>query len=339
MSLRSIARELGVSSTSVSLALKNSPRVSEDLRSKIIRLAEKQGYVPNARLSELRAELRKTGPRVSRATLGLVSLYPEKTPGRSRPHLRAVMAGAKKAARRHGFRLESFWIKEPGMTPARLAGILQVRGIQGLMCLGGNDPDEPFPIELQDDVVVTLAPTTPGKLHRVCRHFTADTDLVTDQLCSRGYKKPGLVILETDDQLSGHSYSSVFLGWQDRRIRPPHTPILRFESWDEQLFDDWFSAHQPDAIILQQLPNFISSLEGYLEERNIRVPEDLGLALLEMHPNFDHYSGIRQNYTLLGATAVEILINRIILNDFGIPDRPKVELVAGTWNDGKTLRD
>jgi hypothetical protein len=36
--------------------------------------------------------------------------------------------------------------------------------------------------------------------------------------------------------------------------------------------------------------------------------------------------------------AVEMLLGRLLLRDFSTPPFPKVELVVGTWNGGRTLR-
>ena len=41
---------------------------------------------------------------------------------------------------------------------------------------------------------------------------------------------------------------------------------------------------------------------------------------------------------MMGATATEMLLGRILLGDFGLPEFPKVELVQGRWNEGRTLR-
>jgi DNA-binding LacI/PurR family transcriptional regulator len=338
MSLRAIARELGVSSTAVSLALKNSPRISEDLRSKVVKLADKYGYVPNARLSELMSEVRNTTPGTYRATLGVISLFPEKDPAKVMPHLREVTKGARDRARKHGYRLESLWLKEPGMTPARLTDILHARGIHGILCLGSKNPDEHFPEELRAFAVVTFATSIPGKLHRVMSNFAADADMLMEQLTLRDYKQPGLVILNSGDRRSGYIYSSTFLGVQERTIEKPHVPILRMETWDERTFDKWFTKYEPDVLVMHQHPKFFLGLEKYLATRKKRIPQDLGMALADLNPDRSRYTGICQNLELMGATALDLLIGRVILNDFGEPEHPKVELVLGDWNEGKTLR-
>jgi hypothetical protein len=47
-----------------------------------------------------------------------------------------------------GYRLEPFWLREPGMTPRRMRGILDARGIEGLLCFGSREFSDEWPAEL-----------------------------------------------------------------------------------------------------------------------------------------------------------------------------------------------
>jgi len=60
MSVRALARQLGLSPTAVSLALRGSPRISAAVRARVERAARAAGHVPNARLSELMREVRRS---------------------------------------------------------------------------------------------------------------------------------------------------------------------------------------------------------------------------------------------------------------------------------------
>lgn len=340
MSLRSIARELGVSVTAVSLALKNSPRVSPELAERIRRLARDRGYVPNALISELMSEVRKSVSPTYHATLGAFSLYPEREPWKrpQRDYLHVVLKSATDCAESHGYRLEYFWYREPGMTPARFAKILEARGIHGLFCLGSLDPEEPYPAELAQFAVTTFGTSIPGKLHRVSSHFAADARLLFERLLSRGYRRPGLNILVHGDRRTDYAYSATYLSTLERNFPLPHTPVLRSDTWDADRFHHWFSRHQPDVIVLHQSEEYVAGLETYLKERGLRVPEDIGIALLDKNPNPARFSGMLQDPGRMGATSIEMLIGRVLLRDFAPPDHPKIELVGGTWNEGRTIR-
>jgi DNA-binding LacI/PurR family transcriptional regulator len=325
----------------VSLALQDSPRVSAALREVVRRRARETGHVPNARLNELMREVRQSAAPAYRATLGLVSLFPEERPWIERPlyaHLGLVRQGARERAEAHGYKVEDFWVKRPGLTPDRLRTILEARGIRGLLCLGSLDPEERFPAALKSFAVVTHAASIPDRLHRVVSHFVADARTLFDELLRRGYRRPGLVILVSGDRRTDHLYSATLLSHQERKFSAPPVPVLRAEEWNEAEFAAWFAAHRPDVIVLHQYESYTRAIEHFLARRRIAVPRDVGLALLDKLPDPRRHSGIRQDPVRMGATATEMLLGRILLGDFGLPEFPKVELVQGQWNEGRTLR-
>lgn len=341
MSVRALARQLGISATAVSLALQDSPRVSPALRAKVRRAARAAGHVPNARLGELMREVRHSGGPGYRATLGVVALFPEEEPWRERPvyeHLGAMQEGARMRAAAHGYKLENFWLTAPGMTPERLARILETRGIHGLFCLGSLEPEAVFPPALRKFAVVTQGASIPERMHRVVSHFVADARTVLAETVRRGYQRPGLVILVSGDRRTDHLYSATFLSHQERAETRPPVPILRAEEWREADFHAWFTRHRPDVLVVHQYATYLAGLAGYLAKRRLRVPQDVGVVLLDKNPDPARYAGICQDPARIGATAVELLLGRLFLRDMAVPEYPKIELVVGTWNEGTTLR-
>jgi LacI family transcriptional regulator len=340
MTIRAIARELGLSATAVSLALRGSPRVSSGTRKRIAQLAKSRGYVPNARVSELMNEVRSSRTPGFHATLAAFSLFPTAEPWKEANygHLREVFEGARECAERHGYKLELLWLRAPGMTPARFRTILETRGIRGLYCLGSLSPDEPLPAGLEEFSVVAHASSVGSRLHRVASHFAHDCRTLLDQLCARGYRRPGLVIKRSGDRRTDFAYTSTFSGYQERALPAPHAPIFRIEEWDEAAFIAWFMRSRPDVLVVHHEATLLHQVEATLAKHEVQTPKDLGLALLDKNPDKAVYSGIVQDNRLMGAEAIEMLIGRICLNDFGPPEQPKFELVEGYWNEGRTLR-
>jgi DNA-binding LacI/PurR family transcriptional regulator len=283
-------------------------------------------------------EVRRSVTPSYHATLGAFSLYPEEQPWRARPYLKQILASATQCAQSHGYELEFFWFKRPGLSPGRFSTILETRGIQGLFCLGSFDPEEKLPVELHQFALTTFGASIPGKLHRVSSHFMADARQLFDQLLLRGYIKPGLSILKHGDRRTDYAYSATYLSTLERRLPGPHCPVLRSDVWDEAGFHRWFTRHQPDVIVLHQNPDYLAGLEKYLKQHRLRVPRDIGLALLDLNPDRARYSGICQDNVVMGSTAIEMLIGRILMRDFAAPAHPKIELVIGEWNEGQTLR-
>jgi DNA-binding LacI/PurR family transcriptional regulator len=115
-------------------------------------------------------------------------------------------------------------------------------------------------------------------------------------------------------------------------------PVLRAEHWDEAEFAGWLAAHRPDAVVLHQSDTYVAEVERYLARRRVRIPRDLGLALLDKNPNPERFAGVCQDPRRIGASAAELLLSRIAMGDFAWPTHPITELVLGRWNEARSLR-
>lgn len=94
LTMKDIAKALGVSVATVSRALKNSPRISEEQRNKIRRYADEHHFVPNAIAESLRFS----------------RIQPSKIIGVIMPEIAhyyfsTVLAGIEEEARQHGYRI------------------------------------------------------------------------------------------------------------------------------------------------------------------------------------------------------------------------------------------
>src|SRR5450432_2814482 len=194
MNVRYLAKLAGVSASAVSLALRHSPRISGATRERIHRLARESGYAPDAKIVELMRHLRR--PRADRqlASFGVISFYETLRPWARSRHLGAIFEGMTRRAGELGFRLEPLWLRAPGMTYRRFRGILDARGIEGLLSFGRPDLDQEFPAELGAHAIVTVGLSIRTPLHRVTSHFYNDTVNVLDRVHALGYRRPGLVL-------------------------------------------------------------------------------------------------------------------------------------------------
>ena len=70
--LRDIAKDAGCTNATVSLALRESPRISPETRARVREVAAKLGYRPDPMLSALAAHRWKRHPKVEGATLAVI---------------------------------------------------------------------------------------------------------------------------------------------------------------------------------------------------------------------------------------------------------------------------
>ena len=99
-SLRDIAKALGLSHVAVSLALRDSPRVSEARRAEVKAMADKLGYRPDPMLASLVAYRQSKRPAGIRACLGWINQWPRPEELREHKEFDKYWLGARDAAER-----------------------------------------------------------------------------------------------------------------------------------------------------------------------------------------------------------------------------------------------
>ena len=339
MNLRQLAQIAGLSPSGVSLALRDSPRIAATTRARVKALATEHGYEPDAKMVELMRQLRKP-PRVrERACFGVISFYDTVRPWTRSAHLARIYEGMKTRARDLGYRLEPMWLNAPGLSLRRFREILDVRGIEGLLCFGSPHVDQQFPAELDRSAVVTLGLSITTPLHRVTSHFYHDTLTALRRLHALGYRRPGLVLGAYEEARTGFAHSAAYLGWCEQTLGPAAAlPLLRLKEVEAGPFLRWRSEHEPDAVVFVHSPSAVGQFKLVLETNGLQPPRDLGVAVLSHSVEGSGFAGLQQNQRVMGAWAVELLAARIANRDFGIPATPRIEMVESEWIDGPSLR-
>lgn len=339
MNLRHLARLAGLSPSAVSLALRNSPKISLATRRRVRRLAERNGYRPDPAIVTMMSHLRKTQALRQQACFGVISFYDDPQPWERSRHLTRLYEGMKVRAEQLGYRLEPLWLRAPGMTYRRFCGILDARGIEGLLCFGSPDLEQEFPKELDHYAIVTQGLSIVTPLHRVTSHFFNDTVHVLNRVYDFGYRRPGLVVGRYEEVRSGHAHTAAYLGWCEYRLGPRQgLPVQLVDQVEEAALLEWLGQHRPDVLIFVHLSDMVEQLRQVLRRNQIRVPGTLGVAVLSHVLEGTDFSGMQQNQSLMGAWAVELLAARITNHDLGIPANPRLEMVESDWIEGATLR-
>ncbi|MFI5336564.1 MAG: LacI family DNA-binding transcriptional regulator [Opitutales bacterium] len=338
MSVRMIAKQAGVSPTTVSLALHNSPLLPDATKRRVRACAEKIGYRPNAKLVALMSQLRVSRIRGAEACFGIVSLYDTPHPWEQSSQWTRLYEAMQKRADEIGYRLEPIWLRAPGMTYRRARTIISTRGIQGLLCFGSPELEDEFPGEFRPYAIVTLGQSIRTPLHRVIRHYFSDVWSTLERVHAMGYRRPGLVLGNYDDVRSGHACAGAYLGWCEHRLGPAAAvPILRIDQVAGSPLLSWLKNHRPDVIVYVHLPKTLPELEAFFRANKIRVPNDLGVAAVSQIIEHTRFSGKQENLRLMGVLAVELLASRIVNLDFGFPVHPRIEMVESEWIDGRSL--
>lgn len=339
MNVRYIAKLAGLSPSAVSLALRDSPRISVKTKVLVQKLAREVGYVPDAKIVQLMRQLRRPRETRTQACFGVISFYDALRPWEKSAHLAKIYEGMQRRARELGYRLEPLWLRAPGMTYRRFGDILAARGIDGLLCFGSPDFNQEFPQELGTHAVVTVGLSISTPLHRVTSHFYNDTLHALNRVHALGYKRPGLVLGTHEDTRSAYAHSAAYLGWCEHTLGAEAAlPLLRLREVEEPALTGWLVEHRPDVVLFVHLPDMIARFRAVLRRLQINVPKRLGVAVLSHHVEGTGFAGLQQNQQLMGAWAVELLAARIANRDFGIPVSPRTEMVESEWVKGDSLK-
>ncbi len=334
LTLRDLARVAGVHYTTVSLALRNDPRLPAATRERLQALARERGYVPDPMVVSLARYRSGLRPVEYQATLAWLTAFPTREAWRKVDIFREQHAGAEARARELGYALEPFWMTEPGMTPARASQILRTRNIAGLIV--APLPKAGGTLELDwhqfPSVAIGYSLASPA-LHLVCAHQYRCVRLALRELKARNYRRIGLVMLRASDDRVDHNWLAGYLVEQYEASPRQRLKPLLLPAWDAAAFHAWREAARPDAIVTK-LPQALPALRS----AGVRIPEDLGLVLLsELHPG-DHIAGVDENPRQVGAAAVDFVIGLRERHERGEPALPQRLMIDGVWIEGESVR-
>ncbi|HEY4299503.1 MAG TPA: LacI family DNA-binding transcriptional regulator [Candidatus Didemnitutus sp.] len=347
VTLADVARRARVHVTTVSLALRNHPRLPAETRRRIQALAETMGYRPDPLLRALVAYRSRVMDRQNPLTLAYVTNWNTRWGWKKVTAHPDFFAGAQAKAEQLGYKLEHFWMHEPGLTQGRLSRMLYARGVNGLIIAShGREMGDALQFDWEhfSAVKIDYFPHQPV-LHNVTNNQCDIVRLAMQKVMAAGYRRIGFVMHRGWDHAVDHLWMAGFLCEQqhladsDRvnaHIFPEPHPIERWFNEnnapvvpDLPAFAEWFRQNRPEVVISKA--SFVLPL---LAEMGLQVPRDVAFVDVFLEDSAGQTAGVRQNHRTVGAAAVEILAGQLQHNVFGVPEIPTTTFVEGTWFDG-----
>jgi LacI family transcriptional regulator len=340
VTMAQVARELGVSKNTISLALRHDPQIPAATRERVHAAMRRMGYALNPVVSQLMAELRRSGGRTRQHTLALVNGHSTPDAFQRHPTIPAYVEGCRRRAAFHGYGLDPFWLRDPELDAPRLNRILQARGIRGLILVGTmDDPHLPERFRATWDAhasVVTGVRTRAPTLSYCCVDHHALVLEAMAQALRLGYTRPGLVIERRLDQLvEGRFSSGMSIGQQALPRGQRVAPFYEVERARAEpgRFHRWLDRQRPDVIF-----TLYQVVRRWVEDRGLKVPRDLGLVQLERRRDQTDWAGMDQHNDLTGEAAVDLVIGLLHNHEIGIPAHPRATLIEASWVPGRTVR-
>jgi LacI family transcriptional regulator len=327
---REIARRLGISHATVSMALRDHPRISATTREGIKRMADEMGYQPNPNFRIFSNYIRAKRKPSKLSPLGWINAWSQ--PGKLAQHHEygGYWRGACEAAAQMGYRLEEFQL-HPKTTSSELNRRLRSKNFCGLLLPPEGDPEalSRFPWEKYHVVSLSHYATTPAS-HLVAPDRFENCFLAFRMMRNRGYRRIGFLTAgfpaTINDKLSVAGFFSAQLELPENERLPV------FATQDHPLphqLSEWMACHRPDAI-LTDLPD----ASRLLKRTGVKIPDDLGLAFSCRPPTVTS-AGIDCQPEEVGRVSLEIL--KSVIDGYANPGFKIRVSVQGRWREGYTL--
>lgn len=321
VSMENIAQRAGVTRATVSLALRNHPRISEATRRKIRSLAEEMGYRPDPEMERLMTRVRQGRETAELPVMVLVTDFAK--PLAEHSPTSATWRGFIHRAEELGYAPQEMW-RTPDLTGARVARILRARGVRGVVFSALQDTRWLLKMDISCFACAQIGNVIRRPLMSRC---TSDkyhnTIIAAQELWRLGCRRLALIVPKGQEERVEHTFLSGYLvfhhlhhhsGWK--------FPLVNESAWNGQRIAKWVAQHRPDGIIAAY-PGLENALRETLGDTipltavvNVETPEQ---------------AGINQRHEAIAAGAVDLVDAQLRRNITGALAEPKTLLVRGIW--------
>lgn len=330
--MRDIAKELEISTSTVSLALRNDPRISYNRRMMIEKTAEKMGYQADPTLSALVSYRYPKNTKVPTHTIAVVVDHPDSEFYQKSEINNQRLEGAKKRSHKLGYKLELFWLKRDYKHSESLNNVLKARGIKGLILNSFFFRESQLNFDWDDYSVVKIN-RFPEKL----KFDTVQSDQMTgvrlaiSNLRKKGFKRIGLTTHAVDEFRNGNLLTSgYFFEHHSNNYSSEIIPPLIFDDLELQKTKDevvaWATRNHLDAIVSNW--NCFGNAAQVVQQQTGKTCVFLPLCI-ESHTRA--FGGVDQQHDKIGEIAVELLFNKLKKFETGITETPTNHLVQPKW--------
>ncbi len=337
VTLQMIADRAKVSCTTVSLALRNHPKISQATRDRVHTLARELGYRANPLISAHMSYLRALRPKFTGLCIAFVC-------NRSLAEIRAdtrtplyqYYLGARARAHELGYELELFNLFDHGMSGRRLSQILIARGIAGVIIAPLSEGKGLSDVSLDwSSFALAMIEHTfvEPRLHKVCNDEFSTVGRLIQKLLDYGFGRIGIAMQSLADEHANHFWLAGYQTFQSLTTPRHRIPHLITPQWTRETFLKWYRRWKPEAII-----TISGDVVTWLRDARLRVPEDVSCATLYWKQDRAYMSGYYQNHELMAAAAVDLVAGQLNRNERGLPPSEKTTLIQAVWREGETVQ-
>lgn len=335
VTLKDIAESLDYHVSTISLALKNHPRIPETTRNTIQEKAKEMGYSPDPQLSALVHYRNSKKKKKHFEKIAFLTHWPKEVDWNQFYSHNLFYTGAKEMAESMGYRLEIFSLREEGMSARRMSDILISRGIRGILLSSIHRDIKSFDLDWGQfsSVRIDLNPKE-LPIHTIRNDQVQGIRLAVKKLQELGFKNKRIAFCLPSglDEGIDHNWAMGY-SWETRDWNHGSSiPVCHVEYENtEKVFLDWFLENRPEVILAES-----TRYAEILLDNGFSIPDDVGFVTLDYHLK-SSFTGIMQDHKEVGSAAFNFLHGMILRNERGLPENPTTLLVPGRWIDGNSL--
>ena len=327
--MRTLAQKLGLSTMTVSRALRNAPGVSAATRKQVTAAARTLGYRPDPALAVLNAYRHRRRRRTPAERIAFLTNFPTPDGWKESATFVRYFTGVRRRAQQLGYEVEHFWVGDPAATARRNSQILRSRGIQGLIVgpLVAGRTTLALDWDSFSTVAVGRSLAAPEMTTVSTNHFQA-VELAWQQARQRGRGRIGLILTEGEDERTLGMLRASHL-FQQLQGREEPLPILLVPGFSGPALVAWTRAYRPDLILSSEQTHYDLLLRSRALNRR-----QTGFFHLNVHPAAE-LGGVDQGHDRVGEHAAGQLHLKLTQRETGIPHPRELLLIDGHWQEGR----
>lgn len=321
--MRALARELGVSVATVSLALREDVRITGTTRARVKALAAERGYHADPVVAEGMSRARRRD-----FTRETVAWLLDRPPA-EQPWIEKLFAAAVERARMLGYRIEFFTVDfQNAAALRRSTRIWRARGIRGVLVGPLNQALTDPPLPWADFTWVTIGQSLISPpLHRVGRDYDKDIDLALSRLHALGCRRPGFVDDPAVHHLMRLPLLRASLVYYHERGEAFPGAFFTVDARRPGELARWLARNKPDSLVMgigfAKREEGIHALVRHLPQVELSPPYDPERAR----------EGFKPNYASMGQSAMGLLHRTLNEGEKGVPRHEQTVVVSSGWGD------
>jgi LacI family transcriptional regulator len=156
--------------------------------------------------------------------------------------------------------------------------------------------------------------------------------LAIAELLTCGYRRIGLAVTRHEDaRAERHWLSSALLAQHEQEGTDRSFALLYEDQIERPRLLAWLKQHRPEVVLSTE-----ERVQAMLPRAAGREAAAIGFAHMHLTTELAGCTGIDQNNERVGAAAVDLVVEQLHANSYGVPELPKTVLIEGRWVPGTT---